>query len=1105
MKELLEQALTAPLSGVRVKLSLTKQAQEGYSKGIPRFSRGGDILMATEGQLDMDPNSQANLEQSEISAQAPDMVEEQLTERIEQIQNPELKKFAGDFKDKVSTKPLSKWDDETLRSAYLGWIDNVSGLENQTEGSTGDKEKIPSDAQPFINLIIGEMRRRNIDMKPLFEEAAKRAEKKGQPLRSIGAADSEATKEQEEERRELERIRAEREKIIKNAIAAIDTDITDSALLNQIKALRSYLDAGLSKGQALEKVLRDSLGKVGQLEINYGSEQEREKRDQQREKLRKRLEVLTKQVISGILEDRNREEMIERHEGIYGERKLTVEQKNLIRTAETPEEMEDLQKLFNRMFDNVDSLPLVEFSAGLGSIGEMEYMEFLKVLNEEITACKDKDPQREKELLNRRTQFTNEKSARTIIHNAYYAVTSGQDTKQMSEYTAGFPSGWLDLSFGKTGVVKAMHFYEQAMKLVKAAHGGYLPAKEVIGHLEEGTPGEVNILAEKLLTDANLKGQLVVDEKGNPKKDEDGVFKKLSKWELDRALSLSRGLSVIIGNSIEISATSILPGMESKDSMFNDIFAQKIVGQLYPRHSGLKFKLEKTKYSRILAYILDSKRSPWSPKEIKNFDKMDFKDKLKVFNDLMPEGQERALSILNIFDIGGMLSRTGWRYAGNPAYPGESAVKKMLNDPNEKEWIGTGMTIEKYRNDLKNLKSKNKKEKRDAYLAKAKILKALEKTTQFTPLRFLLGMREFQEQVLTDILKDSSYFGGDTKDEERGIAIIREIDKRIADKEKTRKEVAKDDSDLLQLFNGKYRAEPETDQKKNDKEEIRKKDQKMQITKEVLMGDNDLGIGKEIQQLILIQDDALSRKDGNMVRESRLGKFLQDKFLYGKYDDSLDVKAGKNETFIQLFLRRLEDKGWKTPFIFGTEDIPFDKYVFEETGGRSVARRWADMASGAEAGEIFGKFLEKVATFKDQKSIVDVMEQMYEKIDFYNEDYAKQFMMELGEGIMKFYGKGWINRFPIVGSVMNMISDSSYAQIAYGKEAMAWDEIEQNEFTRLLRDRGLIKIDQQHSLQKEAGGSRAAVVGSYTRTVLPLMMMAIAFFILTNSFKEERS
>ena len=106
---------------------------------------------------------------------------------------------------------------------------------------------------------------------------------------------------------------------------------------------------------------------------------------------------------------------------------------------------------------------------------------------------------------------------------------------------------------------------------------------------------------------------------------------------------------------------------------------------------------------------------------------------------------------------------------------------------------------------------------------------------------------------------------------------------------------------------------------------------------------------------------------------------------------------------------------------------------------------------------------------------------------------------------MKFYGKDYKSRLPFgIGTLMGIATGkSSYAQIAYGRGAMAWDELQLNEFTRLLRDQGMLTVEQQRELQGKAGGGKKEVAFGYVRTIAPLIMLGIAFYISTKVLEEE--
>lgn len=736
----------------------------------------------------------------------------------------------------------------------------------------------------------------------------------------------------------------------------------------------------------------------------------------------------------------------QRREGLYGERKLTPSEKKEIENAQEPK---DIEKLFNRMFDRVDSRPQVDFQKAFDSAGTFEFNEFMKTLNEEITRNNNIGNTERAAILRRiQQQFTNEREAREIIHNAYFGVLSGADTEGMAKYIDTFLSGWADLAFSKEGVTQAMHFYEQALLIVREKAGGYLKPKEVVGIMKKNEEGEVNILVKKYLNEANEKKMLGKDASGNPM--------KLEPWQIDRALSFARGMSIITGRTIEIAASSILP---PGPTAFTDQYAQRIIAELAPFRHSYKFFVG-SKFSRILAYVMDRGRKPWDPKEIQEFDnlkRLKNIEQFDVLNGLVPDGQERFYSVLNPFEIGGILSRTGWRITGAGVTIIDDLVREAgkIKDKDGKEvwnegeaWIGTGVQIERKRGHFV------KKEKSDdsiqaaedttkAEEARKHISAQLEKIGQRTPLRLFLNIRSVQDKVLEQIAKENS-------------TTLKELREIMA----------------------KPREEWKTDEEKRIGGVVDKLQTKM-------------------DELVLLQEKANQNKQ---PLDNFIGEASEDTQEFVRKIRDIWKNGEKEE-----FLKTLQKKEWKLPYTFGTDDVPYNEYDFEVTGQRSVARRWGDMASAAKASKAFSELLTGMEHFKEQGQILEAMRKVYEGVKGYNEDDARKFTLKLAEGIIKFYGKGWQHRLPFgIGSVIGMATGkSSYAQIAYGRGAMAWDEIQVNEFTRLLRDNGMLTIEQQHELQKRAGGGKKEIAYGLVRTIVPLIGLAIIWYILSKA-KDEK-
>jgi len=1005
MKELLRQTLT----------------------GLPEkpYYKGGAIFMAMEGKQDMSPqNSQrTNPERSEQIPQSQKSGMEKPVSAEQQVQARKL------WEEATKGRVVSVDERRTIDELVKRGIYPVSGGAQESNEQSEQPRRISQEE------AIGRLERAAIQGRQQrnVEEAGQGGTPPQEPAEAGGAGQQPPG-----DRPPAPPISPEDGAIPNGEAYRINlVGITEPALLNEASVLQTLINT-IPPAQRSEKLV-DGLERIALLSgVNL------EQKD--------RLIQVAQGAISDTMRLIQQERRGARTEGLYGERKLLDEEKEQIRSARTPEVIEEL---FNRMFDRVDSRPQVDFNSAFGNAGTFEYEEFMKTIIEEISAQnREGNFARSQELSSIRDRFSNERSAREIIHNSFFAVIAGQNTEAVANYIASFLSGYADMAFSKAGVVSAMHFYEEALLMVREKNGGFLRPKDVIGHIKENNRGEVNILTEQLLREANENLELAVDGEGRGR--------QLTKWELDRALSFARGMSIITGNSIEIAASSIIPGVELGGSAFNDLFAQRIIGEIYPFRHTAKFWAG-SKFSKPLAYLLNRNKAPWTPKELEEFHKWsstgNMTEQIKVLNDLMPEGQERFYSVLNPFEIGGLFSRTGWRIGGDPRNPGETAIKNMIMNPQERDWIGTGVIIERERGNLEKLE----KDPKDVggLASRVKIQEALERTANVTPLKLFLNIRELKERVLTDLF-EGDYF----RDEEK--TSIQEVINKERDK-RGLSETEDKDRDALKAI--KLGAIMNSDKFKED-----------------------------FNSLVLLQERALSKKNEQMVGpQSNLARIIRDTFLNDRGD-------GQGDTYMDAFLQRLQNKGWKVPFIFGTEDIPFDRYTIEDTGPRSLARRWADMQSAAKAGAAFNEFLIGIDHYTKPEQIVEAMHKIYLGIFGYNEEFARKFTRQMAEGVMRFYGKSWTHRLPLgIGTLHTLATgNSSFAQIAYGRDAMSWDELDLNAFTRLLRERGLLTVEEQHELQERAGGGKLAASLDVARTVLPLLMIAMVYYMITEAAKERR-
>lgn len=681
--------------------------------------------------------------------------------------------------------------------------------------------------------------------------------------------------------------------------------------------------------------------------------------------------------------------------GVYGQRELTEDEKEIIRI----EREEQIEPIFNRMFAAADARPKEQFREAFGTTGGLEFQEFVQTL----TLARD-DPRYAayREEINKKiNKYTSEKEAREILHNANYAVLAGITTDKLSEFVGGFRSELADLMFSKKGVVSAMHFYEQALLRIREENNGFIPYIEVVGDPETGKPSRAEALTRELLS----------------------KHMEIEKWEEDRAIAIARGMSIVLGRAIEIAATSKIP----PNNPILSLYAQDIIKELAPfRHTVGKFHLGE-EAGLVLGYLLNVKKKTWTYGELEELAREGHKKIVETVNGLTGSGgfglvdekEERYLSVLNPFKVGGLFTRTTWRLSTRSADE-KNPVPSLVGDFDEEQqkWMGTGIIIEKNRGTLTNPeKSPEEKEK-----AREKIRFALEKTARILPTRLLYNIEELQKSVL----------------KEMGVSSIE-------------------------------------------------------------------GLEDELNELTLLQEKAVTTKtdslDFNLIKDSdqririeRLVGLIREKFV-----------AGGERSPMNNFINNLEHKDWRIPYNFGLEDVPYAEYQFGKIGGTGIARIWRDNASAKKAAEGLFHLIEGMPLFKDQPSIVKVIAEIHNGIAGYDKTVARNITTKFAEGVIKFYGKDWFSRLPLgLGTVISTVTGrASFAQAAFGRGAMAWDEVEVNEFTRLLRDSHLISHEEQLKLQERAGGGKKELAYGITRTLVPLLTAALIYYILSRALKEK--
>lgn len=765
----------------------------------------------------------------------------------------------------------------------------------------------------------------------------------------------------------------------------------------------------------------------------------------------------------------------EKYGSLYGERKLTSQERDVIKDGVNTQEID---RLFNRMFDRVDSNPREEFGGAFGTPGQLEYEEFIRTLNEVVTDEQATPPQKDtaRELVRR---YSEERKVRQVTHDVNYAILSGVGTEKLVGFIQGFDSSQADLAFSKKGVVSAFHFYEQALLKIKAENGGFLPEYEVIGDPKSGTIGKAESLARKYL---NAQ-----------------VGDTMADWEKNRAISLARGMGIITGRFIEISASSILPGKRAVGNpvvgeRFVSMYAQDVIRDIAPfRHLIYKFDIGKER-NRVFAFLLNRENAPWKKEELEDFkwDKM-----IDVLNGLTDDNKERFLSNLNPFQVGGILSRTTWRLGDNPTTGAlgdflKEGRESRINQFKTTHNIETSVDLTEKRAGINYDKFLSEAERKENKHASSEDVTAINAyLSAFPGTAFEEGDVRIKN-IQNEFNEDANWIGTGVQIELSRNALKSKKDLDEIKKPEEREAARKGSEEAEQKIRASL-------QKVAKLQPLKLFYNLPDLQKKVLNGRDlktDTVLQGDLDKLVILQEKAFNNKAGQLEFEDN----EEGRRLRGFAEE---VRKNFNEN---QFVENLRNREWKLPFNFGTEDVPFDKYVFAKAGGSAIARRWRDIASAKKAVDGTLKLVSGMDSFKNPAAIVPILREIYGGIAGYDEDLARRVTLKFAEGVTRFYSKDVWSRLPFgIGTLNSLVNrGSSYAEVAFGKGQMAWDELAVNEFSRQLRDQGLLTLDQQHKLQGKVGGNKIAVVAAYARTLTPLIGLAIAVYILKETFEEEK-
>lgn len=520
----------------------------------------------------------------------------------------------------------------------------------------------------------------------------------------------------------------------------------------------------------------------------------------------------------------------------------------------------------------------------------------------------------------------------------------------------------------------------------------------------------------------------------------------IADWEIRRAISLGRGMGIVTGRFFEIVAEHGIP----KNNALNSWWANGLVKNIAFFRQLTRFNVGQQQRA-VLGYMLEGGGGPWSTDELKKFRDMSTAD---VLDNLVNESDnERLVQMKNPFHIGSIFTQTGWRWK-NDKVNLASATSHLLQEDENNPLIGIGLLIEAKRGDLAQHEDKVKQKK-----AHDIVHHGLELASEITPLKLFYNLTGLRQDVLR------KYYS----------SAIRE-----------------------DLENAKGSIFIESKQLQDDLQALALVQEKL-LNDRVRMYQEDIELKKanpnyQFRQLpVHLNFAAIGTADpGQVERITQLAEHIKHEF---------------HEKHMEKLIHNLEHKGWKVPWVLGTDDIPYEALNFSSIPGDTIARRWsADILPVVQTAGLYGEFISNLSEFKSQHDIVKSMKKIHNTLSGHDAGVANEAMRYLAEGVGKFYKKDWTTRLPFgVGKLEGYIGgQASYAQVAFGRGQMAWDELDMQEFLHHLHASGLMDHHQIEELKDKLGAENYQLAWAMLRTGIPMLLFGFIYMMLLEQLEQAK-
>lgn len=812
---------------------------------------------------------------------------------------------------------------------------------------------------------------------------------------------------------------------------------------------------------------------------------------------------------------------------------------------------------FDRFFNLIDQTPHEFFDQTFGrNLRKIyEYEDFIELINRAAIGENDFEYDLDKKEFSKDLiRYQAERRMRQSLHdvNAAIYITSLK-AKQLYEHVQSFDSELADLAWRTPGALQMANIYEQVLREDMAKNGGYLRPEAVKGKVDTmKTPGGKEVIvnvergaveeeARRRFVQMVEKGEVVMrDDKGKPYVLTREDFQE---WQIDKAFTIARGMSIVNLRLISLAAESRLP---KESGRYTSLFLQDIISSYSPFvHLLGKFQIAGKGMAPYL--YRDEKRSKmlglfskWDPISMKEVLRKYEKEGLRAIQDspwffyIQKLNPNRAGDIFTWLSwrasdddsVASMMQRfvergkkeMGVRWDKKHGVKAEEyeriirkyeLLKKEFKDENDSEEVRKGKEDK--------LKEDRKKEWASKH-AGADSVEDYEKFVEEYSNWIGTGLRFERLRGNLEKLDPNKSWEENRKEWEakktKGKGLKETTEEYLDRIDEAKKVVA--DMDKVDgggkgngLFEVMARLQPHRLYLKSP--EIRKRINKiLGIPEDELTPEQDEKITRILSNLSLVEAELLKNRE----------KYLDEG---KKFDElSLDFSVIKNESerkeaegFAELVRKDFKDntgkyyeefvtrREYRHGYVLWDGDAPKDEFNFTALGPTGVVRRARDNQSNEEAWTEEIKLLDSIEHIKTPDQLIELLEKIHKKVDDFDKAKAMLATAEKAEAFAQFFAESSFTKFPVFGLIERVFGDKvSMAKMVFGKEAAAWGSTELRYFFEQLKSRQLINEEQYKKLYDKFA-TMPDIIADVGVSWFQFLMILLAMYIIGKLLKEK--